>query len=95
MAVTPSTSSCQTHVGQPHGLAQDASPVGYSQGLRPLPPHETAGHDAVLETLRNDLNPDRFDLPAGREARMSYDEIVDFVLSTLDPASSQGLREDL
>ena len=63
---------------------------GLLAGLRPLPPHEIADHDAVVETLSNDLGPDRFDAAAGRGARMAYEEIVTFVLNTLDRGRSHG-----
>ncbi len=67
---------------------------GVLAGLRPLPPHEIGENDAVLESFRNDLGPDRFDAAAARGARMNYDEIVTFVLHTLSGASSHGHRAD-
>jgi len=67
---------------------------GVLAGLRPLPPHEIADHDALLATLRNDLGPDRYDAAADRGARMTFDEVVAFVLHTHEPARNHSDPEE-
>ena len=84
-----------TYAGSVEEAAMFAGIIGGGvlAGLRPLPPHESADYDDVLATLKNDLGPDRFDTASGRGARMNYDEVVTFVLHTLDRGGSHGHRE--
>ena len=68
---------------------------GLLKGLRPLPPHELADHDLLLDSLRSGLGSDRYDAATERGSRMTYDEIVTFVLGAHDPAAATATRESI